>query len=84
MPYHASVLLAPGSGLPGLLLVLFLLGGFGLFRGLLPLSFGLVLLPFLVAHGMPPFWGGSGHFVLSAGFRHLCPRENQGQTRNIS
>lgn len=51
LPDHASVLLAPGLGGPGLPLVLFLLCGFRLFGILLPILFGLVLLAFLVAHG---------------------------------
>jgi len=42
-------------GGPRLPLVLFLLRDFNLFCLLLPLSFGLVFLAFLVAHKMQPF-----------------------------
>ena len=48
-------LLTSGLWDAGLLSVLFLLGGFRLFGVLLSLPFGLVLLAFLVAHGITPF-----------------------------
>ena len=62
---HALVC-TPGLWGAGLLFVLFLLGGFRLFGVLLPLPFGLVLLAFLVAHGITPFWCSSWHVAVSA------------------
>ncbi len=71
--YRASALLAPGLGDPALLTVLFLLCGFRLFGFLLPISFGLVLLAFLVAHGVTPFWCSPLHFAARAISGHLLP-----------
>ena len=58
--------LAPGLGGPALLTVLFLLCGFRLFGFLLPISFGLVFLTFLVAHRVTPFWCSPLHFAVTA------------------
>ena len=58
---------------PALLTVLFLLCGFRLFGFLLPISFGLVLLAFLVAHGVTPFWCSPLHFAVRAISGHLLP-----------
>jgi hypothetical protein len=44
-----------------------------LFGLLLPLSFGLVLLAFLVAHGVTPFWRSPLHFAARVTFCHLWP-----------
>jgi len=55
---HGSVSasrLTPGLWGAGLLSVLFLLGGVRLFGVLLLQLFGLILLAFLVAHGITPF-----------------------------
>ena len=67
------MLSAPRLGGPGLLFVLFLLCGFGLFGFLLPLPFGLVLLAFLVAHGVTPFWRSQSHVPASARSGHPWP-----------
>ena len=66
-------LLALGLWGTGLLSVLFLLGGFRLFGVLLSLPFGLVLLAFLVAHGITPFWCSSWHVAVSASSGPLWP-----------
>ena len=55
----------------GLLFVLFLLCCFHLFGVRLPMLFGLVLLAFLVAHGMIPFWCCLRHFGVDVDFDHL-------------
>ena len=59
----------------GLLFFLFLLCGFRLFGFLLPILFGLVLLAFLVAHGVTPFWCSPSRLAASAVSGHLWSRE---------
>ena len=60
---HPYCWLAPGLVVQGLLRMLFRLYGFCLFGFLLPSPFGLVLLAFLVAHRVTPFWRNPLHIA---------------------